>query len=131
MTREAFRELVKKGQPLVICLHRIQTVNHVINAVALMGCGIAQSQQRIELLQVLLVLLSLHGLGFINNQNRIRLGNDVNRSAGPELIQLHADTSCILAPGIERLRIDNHGADRIIRCKAINLCQLVRVIMRS
>ena len=93
-----------------------------------MSRRIAQGQQRIELLQVLLSLLSLHGLRLINNQNRIRLCNDINRPAGPELIQLHTNTSCIFASCIKRLRVDNHGADGVIRRKTINLCQLSGII---
>ncbi len=91
-----------------------KTEKHVVNAVALMGSGITQRQQVIELLQVLLGLLTFRGLRLINNQYRIRLGKDVNRAVGKELIQLQADTSCVLAPGIEGLGFDNHRANGII-----------------
>mgnify|MGYP001722121900 CR=1 len=40
-------------QALVVRLHSIQTVNHVVDAVRLVGCGVAEGKQRTEFLQTM------------------------------------------------------------------------------
>ena len=93
-----------------------------------MGCGIAEGEQWAEFLQTFLGLLAFNGLRFVNNQNRVGLGNNINRAARTELVQFHVNSSGIFALSVECLGIDNHDIDGIIRCKAVNLCQLGRVI---
>ena len=115
-------------QPLVVRFHGIQAVDHVVDAVALMGGRIAESHQRMELRQILLRLLPLHGLGLIDDQNRIRLSDDIDRPAGAEFVQLHVDTAGILSSGIKGLGVDDHNIDGAVRCEAINFGQLGRVV---
>ena len=115
-------------QPLIIRFHCIQTIDHIIDAVRLMGSGITQRHQRMEFFETLLGLSTLHRLRLVNNQDRIRLGDDINRSAAAEFIQLHVNPTGVLAFGIERLRIDDHDVDGAIRSKAVNLCELCRIV---
>ena len=79
-----------------------------------MGGGITQRQQRTEFPQPRFGLLALDGLRLVDDQHRIGLGNHVDGTAGTEFIQLHIDSSCILALCVECLRIDYHYIDRII-----------------
>ena len=62
------------------------------------------------------------------NQNRVGLGNNINRTAGTELVQFHINSSGILALGVECLGVDNHYVDGIIRSEAVNLRKLCRVV---
>ena len=116
------------NQTLIICLHSIKAIDHIIDAIAFMGGRIAQGQHWIELLQVLLCLLALDRLRLVDNQNRVRLCNDVNRAAGTEFVQLHVDTTSVLTLGIEGLGIDDHYIDRVVRCETVNLGKLRGVI---
>ena len=93
-----------------------------------MGCGVAQRQQRVKLFQPFLCLLALDRLRLVNNQNRVGLCNNVDWTAGAELIQLHVNASCILTLGIERLRVDDHDIDGAVRRKAVNFRKLRRVV---
>ena len=115
-------------QLFVVSFHCIQTINHVINTIALMRSRITQCHQRMELFQVLLSLLTFYRLRFINDYNRICLCNDINRSSGAKFIQLHINSSGIFSFRIKCLRINNHYIYEIIRGKSINLCQLRRII---
>ena len=89
-----------------------------------MRSRIAECHQGIKLHEPLLRLLALYGLRLVNNENRVRLGNDVNRSAAAKLIQLHINPASIFASGIERLGIDDHHIDGTVRGESVNLCKL-------
>ena len=115
-------------QPLIVCFHRVKAIDHVIDAVRLVCCGIAQRQQWAELLQSFLRLLTLHRLRLVDNQNWVRFCNDVNRTTGTELVQLHVNTPRVLTLGIERLRVDNHDIDGTVRRKAVNFRELGRIV---
>ena len=93
-----------------------------------MSRGVAECQQRAKLFQPFLRLFSFDRLRLVNNQNWVRLCNDVNRATGTELVQLHVNTPCVLTLGIERLRVDNHDIDGAVRCKAVNLRELGRIV---
>ena len=90
-------------QTLVVCFHCVQPVNHVVNAVRLVGGGVAQGKKGIKLFQTLLCLLTFHRLRFVYDENRIGFCNNVNGATGTELIQLHINASGILALCIECL----------------------------
>ena len=64
-------------QPLVIGLHSIQAIDHVVDAIRTVRRRITQGDQRAELLQVLLGLLSFYRLRLVDDQDGIGLGNDV------------------------------------------------------
>ena len=81
-----------------------------------------------ELFESLLGLSSFNRLRFVNNQNRICLGDNINRSARTELVQFHINSTSIFAFGIECLRIDYHYIDGTVRCKTVNLGKLSRVV---
>ena len=115
-------------QTLIIGFHCIQPVDHVVDAVCTVGSRVAQGDHRVELFHPLFGLLALHRLRFINNQNRVRLCNNVNGPTGTELVQLHINTAGIFAFGIERLRIDDHDIDGTIRGKAVDFRQLCGVV---
>lgn len=72
--------------------------------------------------------MPLDRLRFVDNQNRVRLCYNVNRTAGTELIQLHVNAPHVLTSGIECLRVDNHDIDGAVRRKAVNFCELGRII---
>ena len=93
-----------------------------------MGCGVAEGKQRTEFLQTLLGLLAFNGLRFVNNQNRIGLGNNIDRTAGTEFVQFHVNSSGILALGVECLGVNNHNIDGVIRSEAVNLRKLCGVV---
>ena len=116
------------NQPLIVRLHCIQSIDHIVDTVRLVGCGIAQRQQRAKLLQPFLGLLALDRLRLVNNQDWIRLCDNINRAAGTKLVQFHVNAPCILPFGIERLRVDNHDIDGTIRCKAVNFRELGRIV---
>ena len=102
------------NQALIVGFHRIQAIDHVIDTVRLMGGRIAQGQQGVKLAQALLRLLAFDRLRLIYNKNRIGPCNNVDRTTGAELIQLHVDTTRIFSLGIECLGIDNHYIDGAI-----------------
>ena len=81
-----------------------------------------------EFLQTFLRLLAFDRLRLVDNQNRIRLGDDINRSAGTELVELHVNASRVLSAGVKRLRIDNHHIDGAVGGKTIYLSKLRGVV---
>ena len=93
-----------------------------------MGRGVAQRQQRAKLFQPFLRLFSFDRLRLVNNQNWVRLCNNINRTTGTELVQLHVNTPRVLTLGIERLRVDNHNIYGAVRRKAVNFRELGRII---
>ena len=115
-------------QPLIVRFHRVKAIDHVINAVRLVGCRVSQRQQRAKLFQPFFCLLALDRLRLVDNQNWVRLCNDVNRATGTELVQLHVNAPRVLALGIERLRVDNHNVYGAIRRKAVNFRELGRIV---
>ena len=115
-------------QPLIVRLHRVKAVHHVIDAVRLVGCGIAECQQRAKFFQPFLGLLAFHRLGLVNNQDWIRLCDNINRAAGTKLVQFHVNAPCILPFGVECLGIDDHNIDGAVRRKAVNFRKLCRIV---
>ena len=115
-------------QPLVVRFHRVKAIDHVINAVRLVGCRVSQRQQRAKLFQPFFCLLALDRLRLVDNQNRVRFCNNINRATRTELVQLHVNAPRILALGIERLRVDNHNVYGTIRRKAVNFRELGRIV---
>ncbi len=81
-----------------------------------------------KLFQILLCLFPLHRLRLIDDQDRVRLRNDIDRSARTKFVRLHVNPSGILPPCVERLGIDDHNIDRTVRGKTVNLCQTGRII---
>ena len=115
-------------QPLVISLHRVQPINHIVDAVRLMRSGVTQRQKRTKLFQPFLCLRSFDRLRLVNNKDRICFGDNVNGAAGTELVQLHINAASVFPFGVERLRIDDHHVDGTIRSKAVDLGQLRGII---
>ena len=99
------------NKSLIVCLHSIQTVNHIIDTIGFMGSRITKCHQRLELFESLFCLLPLNGLRFINDNDRVCLGYNINRSARTELVQFHINSSGIFATRIECLRVDDHNID--------------------
>ena len=93
---------------LVVGVHGVQAIHHVV--LLLVGGGVAQGKERVELFQALLGLLALHALGLIDDQDGIGLCNDINGLAAAEGVQLFVNDSLVLA-GVERLHIDDHHID--------------------
>ena len=93
-----------------------------------MGGGVAQGEERVELLQPLPGLLALHRLGLVDDQDGVGPGNDVDGAAGTELVQLHVDAPGVLAPGVEGLGVDDHHVDGAVGGKAVDLRQLGGVV---
>ena len=93
-----------------------------------MSGRITQRQQWVEGSQPFFRLLSLYALRLVDDQNGIRLGDDVNRTAGAKLIEFHINAPRVFAAGIEGLRIDNHDVDRAVRSKAVDLRKLGRIV---
>lgn len=104
-------------QPLVVGLHGVQPIDHIVDAVRLVGGGVTQGEQGMELLQPLLGLLAL-----------FCLGDDVNGAARTELVQLHIDAPGILAPGVERLGIDDHHIDGAVGGEAVDFGELRGIV---
>ena len=96
-------------QLLVECVQRIQPVNLVV--LLLVRGGIAQDEERVELLHRLNRARALHLLGLIQNQNRPVGSNHINRPARLEVVQLFVNPTGILAAGVERLHINDHQVD--------------------
>ena len=115
-------------QLLVVRFHRIKAINHVIDAVRLVSRGVAECQQRAKFFKPFLRLFSFDRLRLVDNQNRVRFCNNINRATGTELVQLHVNTPRVLTLGIERLIIDNHDIDGTVRRKAVNFRELGGII---
>ena len=81
-----------------------------------------------EFLQTFLRLLAFDRLRLIDNQNRIRLGYDIDRAAGTELVELHVNASRVLSAGVKRLRVDNHHIDGAVGGKTVYLSKLRGVV---
>ena len=103
----------------VICFQCVKAVDHVVNAVRLVGSRITKCQYRLEFFQALLCLLPLNRLRFVYDKHGICLCNNVDRTTASELIELHIDTASVLALCVERLRIDYHDIDIAVTCKAV------------
>ena len=73
-------------------------------------------------------MLALDRLRLVDNQNRVRFCNNINRATGTEFVQLHVNTPRVLTLGIERLRVDNHNVYGAIRRKAVNFRKLGGII---
>ena len=110
---------------LIIGVQRVEPIDHVI--FFLVCSGIAQRKERLELFEALLGLLALHALRLVDNQNRIRLCNNIDGLAAAERIELFVNDALVLA-GIERLHVDDHDVDRAVRCKTVNFRQTVRIV---
>ena len=87
-------------------IKRIEDINEVM--VFLMRCGIIQNKEWIKLFQGFLGLGSTHLLWFIQNNNRAVSLDNIYRLSTTKIIQFHTNSSCIFAPGIESLDIDDH-----------------------
>ena len=111
-------------QAFVVGLHGVQAINHVIDAVGSVRGGIAERQKGMELLQAFFGLFAFHRLRFVDDQDRVRFRNNIDRPAGTEFVQFHVNTSGILSLGIERLGVDDHDVDGAVGGKAVDLCQL-------
>jgi len=68
-----------------------------------MRSRVAERDERVKLFQTLFSLFAFHGLRFVDDKDRVRLGNDINGTAASELIQFHVDTTGVFAFGIKRL----------------------------
>ena len=100
------------------------------------GGGVVEQEQRIELLQGLLGHLAAHLLGLVHNDDGAVCGDDVDWTAGAELIPLGEDnTRCrvtlaalhvlVLVHGRgERLGVDDHDVDATVRGEAVQLVQV-------
>ena len=108
---------------LVVGIHRVQAVHHVV--FLFVGGRIAQGEQGVELFQAFFGLFALHALRFINDQDGVGLGDDVDGAAAAEAVQLFVDDLLVFA-GVESLHIDDHGIDTAIRGKVVHFGQLVR-----
>lgn len=89
--------------------------------------GIAQRKERLELFEAFLGLFALHALRLVDNQDWIRLCNDIDWLASAEGVELFVNDALILA-GIERLHIDDHDVDRTVRRKAVYFRQAVGIV---
>ena len=107
---------------LVVGVHGVQPVHHVV--LLLVGGGVAQGKERVELFQALLGLLALHALGLVDDQDGVGLCDDVNGLAAAEGVQLFVDDPLVLA-GVKRLHVDDHHIDGTIRSEAVHLSEPV------
>ena len=110
---------------LIIGVQRVEPIDHVI--FFLVCSGIAQRKERLELFEAFLGLLALHTLRLVDDQNRIRLCNNIDGLAAAEGIKFFVNDALVLA-GIERLHVDDHDVDRAVGCKAVYLRQAVRIV---
>ena len=110
---------------LIIGVQRVKPIDHVV--FFLVRGGIAQRKERLELFEAFLGLLALHTLRLVDDQNRIRLCNNIDGLAAAERVELFVNDALILA-GIERLHVDDHDVDRAVGCKAVYLRQAVRIV---
>ena len=102
-------------QPLVEGVQRIQHIDEVV----MLGVGsrVVEGEQRIEVLQCLLRHIAAHLLRLVQNNDRtVRLDN-IDRSAGTELIPFGVDDAGFLTLAVlfqrggKRLRVDDHHID--------------------
>ena len=65
---------------------------------------------------------------FVNNEDRIGLGNNINGFSAAEFIQFHINTAGISTFGIESLTIDDHTVYGTILSKVRNIRQLAGIV---
>ena len=115
-------------QLFIVCFHRVEAIDHIIIAVFLVRCRIAHGKQRVKFLEAELRLFALDGLRLVDDENRVRLRENVDRPAAAELVQLHINTPRVLAGCVKRLRVDDHDVDRAVRSEAVDFGKLRGVI---
>ena len=93
-----------------------------------MRCGVAQRHERPEPFQPFFRFRSLDGLRLVDDEDRIRLRDDVDRLAGTEFVQLHVNTPCVFACCVERLRVDDHDVNEIVRREILDLIQTFGIV---
>ena len=96
-----------------------------------MGGGIIQRKQWMEFLQGFLRLFAAHFLRFVQNHNGPVGLDHIDGPATAKFIQLHANSSGILTPGIEGLYIDNHDRKICAGTELINVSQVLGVINKE
>ena len=114
---------------------RVKCIQHIDEVMlCFMGRGIIECKQRIEVFQRLLRHLAAHLLRLVQNQNRtVRLDN-VDRSAGAELVALRIDNTALFILCAlfqrrrKRLRIDDHHVDAGVAGKRIKLIEVRAVV---
>ena len=109
------------NQPQIIGTYRIELIDQVIRL--LVRCRITQTTQRIQIRQSRATRLGLKILRLIDNHNRVRRLNELNRRNPllTHLIDHHAVTG-------ERINIHHQNLNRIAARKMTQYIQLLRVI---
>ena len=113
-------------QPFVVGIQGIQHIHQ--GMVLLMGGGVVQAEERVEFPEALLGGVASHLLGFIQNDDGAVGLNDVDGLTAAKIIQLSADAAGILAPGVERLDIDDHDVNVRVLAVVVNFSQVLGVI---
>ena len=113
---------------LVVGIHRVQAVDHVVNALLLVGRGVAQRHKRVERFEAILRSIALYGLGLVDDEYGVGLRQYVDGPAAPELVELHGDPPRVFAAGVEGLGVDDHGVDGAVGGEAVNLRELGGVV---
>lgn len=81
-----------------------------------------------KLLQPFLCGRAFYGLGLVDDQYRVGLGDDVDGATAAKLVQPHIDAARVLPLGVERLGVNDHHVDGAVRSKPVDLRQLGGVI---
>ena len=115
-------------QMLVVSLHGVQAVYQIVNAVLSVGGGVAKGHQRMKFLQTFLGLPALYRLRFVDNQNRIGTGNDVDGAAGAKFVHPQVNPPGVLPTGVEGLGVDDHHADGTAGGEAFHLRETAGVV---
>ena len=125
-------------QTLVVGFQGIQDIHKIM--LLLMGSGIIDGEQRIEVFQGFLGHFTAHFLRFIQNNDGIVGCNHINRAAGTKLVTFGVDNSgcCVTLAalhifilvhrGCECLGVDNHDVNPSRGGEGVQLVQVGTVV---
>ena len=128
-------------QTLVVGFQSIQHIHKIM--LLLMGSGVIDGEQRIEVFQSLLGHFTAHFLRFIQNDDGIVGCNHINGAAGTKLVTFGVDDSgcCVTLAalhifvlvhrGCECLGIDNHDVNPSGGRKGVQLVQVGTVVNKE
>ena len=119
-------------QALFVGIVGIQRIDAVVRS--LVGGGIVEHKQRLEVAQGLLGGFAFHLLRLVHNDDRTVGGNHVNGTAALEIVAFGVDDTCLLVGraflerGVEGLHVDNHHVDAGIAAERVDLGEVGAVV---
>ncbi len=125
-------DLYLLDQFLVERIEGVKDIDGVMHI--LVGGGIVEREERVELGECLLRGGTAHLLRLVEDDNRAVGGNDIDRAARAELVAAREDDTrgfvagTVLERSVERLRIDNHDGYIVARREGLYVLQVLGIV---